>query len=98
MAGDAGLNFDRFLEHEIREQMMSDGREFIRWMSSHLNRGPLTVPPNGLCGQGSRKRTPIWTYGRESETRMYVWPLLALLVQRSCLRPLCRLCSMFTRY
>jgi hypothetical protein len=34
-------DFDRFLEREIRDRMMSDGREFIRWMSSHLNRGPL---------------------------------------------------------
>jgi hypothetical protein len=34
-------NFDRLLERQILDQMMSDGREFIRWMSSHLSRGPL---------------------------------------------------------
>jgi hypothetical protein len=30
---------DRFLESEIRSLMAHDGREMIRWMSSHLNRG-----------------------------------------------------------
>jgi hypothetical protein len=29
---------DRFLESEIRSLMAHDGREMIRWMSSHLNR------------------------------------------------------------
>jgi hypothetical protein len=32
---------DRFLESEVRNLMARDGREMIRWMSSHLNRRPF---------------------------------------------------------
>ena len=36
---DAGVaELDHFLETEIRSLMASDGREMIRWMSSHLSR------------------------------------------------------------
>jgi hypothetical protein len=35
---DAGIReLDRFLESEIRSLMARDGREMIRWMSTHLN-------------------------------------------------------------
>jgi hypothetical protein len=34
-------DLDGYLEREIRSLMERDGRELIRWMSSHLNRRPL---------------------------------------------------------
>jgi len=32
---------DRFLESEVRSLMARDGREMVRWMSSHLNHRPF---------------------------------------------------------
>jgi len=41
MHEDNGIpELDHFLESEVRSLMAHDGREMIRWMSSHLNRQP----------------------------------------------------------
>ena len=39
-APEAVTDFDRFLEAEVRKQMARDGREMVKWMSSHLNETP----------------------------------------------------------